>query len=194
MKLKDILGTELPAEMTAEALAELLETDYSVLSQEEVDSQLAIAKDKYDKSISKMNADKKQKESEVTEKTTELDIIKADLEVIKAEREEAKQELEIANKTKDFMKHGFSEENASKMASSLVKDGDVSAVFEGLEAYKATVVEATKAELLESAKGTPPNGGGGKQTTTKEEFAQMGYTEKLVLKNDNPQLYEELIK
>lgn len=40
---------------------------------------------------------------------------------------------------------------------------------------------------------TPPGGApGGKPTITKEQFAQMGYKERVNLYNDNPELYKQL--
>ena len=37
-----------------------------------------------------------------------------------------------------------------------------------------------------------PGGAGGQQTVTKEQFTKMGYNDRLKLKKDNPELFNQL--
>lgn len=85
---------------------------------------------------------------------------------------------------------GVSEAEAKKAVAALPNEiGDD--FFDVLSNFKGEVERKVKADVT---KGTPrPDGGGHEQTeTTKEQFAKMGYKERLELKQNNPEEYENL--
>lgn len=68
---------------------------------------------------------------------------------------------------------------------------------ENLSTFESVMDKYVKAQVEERLKGsyTPPAGGGANLTgITKEQFQKMGYTERVKLKQDNPDLYNQLLK
>lgn len=59
-----------------------------------------------------------------------------------------------------------------------------------LEKAFRTAVEAAVKEKIKGSE--PPKKPEGNNTVTKEQYAKMGYSERLKLKNENPELYREL--
>ncbi|OQB11417.1 MAG: hypothetical protein BWY15_02465 [Firmicutes bacterium ADurb.Bin193] len=119
-----------------------------------------------------------------------------------AERLEAQQaiEKEIAELRKDkavsenkarFLGLGYDEKLALETAQALV-DGDIDKVFANQQIHIENVKKAERAAGVANDP-TPPAGGGGETEITKEQFDKMGYTERLKLFNEQPEVYQKMI-
>ena len=113
-----------------------------------------------------------------------------------AEREKYFKQLERTNNINEFAKklsHIDDEKTRSEIAE-LLADGKTFEAIEKQNEYQANketqLRETIKQELLSSNPTPPPVNNTG--TTTKEQFAQMGYQEKVKLYNENPELYNQL--
>ena len=113
-----------------------------------------------------------------------------------AEREKYFKQLERTNNINEYAKklsHIDDEKTRSEIAE-LLADGKTFEAIEKQNKYQANketqLRETIKQELLSSNPTPPPVNNTG--TITKEQFAQMGYLEKVQLYNDNPELYNQL--
>ena len=113
-----------------------------------------------------------------------------------AEREKHYKQIERENSVNRFAKelsHIKDEKVRSEMAE-LLADGKT---FEALTkqgeyqaSQEAQLRETIKQELLSSNPTPPPVNNTG--TITKEQFAQMGYSDRVKLLNENPEIYNQL--
>lgn len=112
------------------------------------------------------------------------------IEQLKAENERMKHEQEVAVRTADFAGMGFDADLAKQAAESFGGDHAdfVSALKTFLDAHD-------KALLADQLRSTPrPGNGGAQQTITKEQFDNMGYSERVKIFEEQPELYKELMK
>lgn len=140
--------------------------------------------------------------SEVARLKKELNEKRTEAERLEAERKENQEKLEaelkdlrrgkmISEYTNQFLANGYSAELAKSSAEAM-SDGNMSVVFNDLAKVLKSNAAKVKEELLS---GTPkPSGGDTEKTVTKEQFDGMSYTERVALKNDNPELFQELNK
>lgn len=113
------------------------------------------------------------------------------IEQMKQELDELRKEKKVSDYKSKYLAQGYDEKLAAETAAALA-DGNMDKVFANGEKFKAEMEKKIKAEIL---KGTPKpdvNNGGGK-AVTKEQFDAMGYTERVNLKSENPELYKELM-
>lgn len=117
----------------------------------------------------------------------------AELEKLRAENESYKRDSKIAEYKTTALAMGYDETLATKRAVAIF-DGD----FATMNAIDKQFLEAhDKAMHAQSVANTttPPAGGkGGSTTITAEQFKKMGYSERVALKESNPELYSELSK
>lgn len=113
-----------------------------------------------------------------------------------AEREKYFKQLERTNNINEYAKklsHIDDEKTRSEIAE-LLADGKTFEAIEKQNEYQANketqLRETIKQELLSSNPTPPPVNNTG--TITKEQFAQMGYHEKVKLFNENQELYNQL--
>ena len=113
-----------------------------------------------------------------------------------AEREKYFKQIERENSINKYAKelsHIKDEKIRSEMAE-LLADGKTFEAITKQNEYQASqeaqLRETIKQELLSSNPTPPPVNNTG--TITKEQFAQMGYQDKVKLYNDNPELYNQL--
>lgn len=112
-------------------------------------------------------------------------------EQMKQELDELRKEKRVSDYKSKYLALGYDEKLAADTAAALA-DGNMDKVFANAEKFKAEMEKKIKADIL---KGTPKpdvNNGDGK-TVTKEQFDAMGYTARVNLKNENPELYKELM-
>lgn len=113
------------------------------------------------------------------------------IEALKAENEAMKRNQGVAERVAAYVGVGFSAELAKKAAE---------ASFDGkfddfMTALKAFLTEHDKALAADALRNNPRPGAGGKeQSVTKEQFAKMNYSERKKLFEEQPDLYQELIK
>ena len=113
-----------------------------------------------------------------------------------AEREKYFKQLERTNNVNEYAKklsHIRDEKTRSEIAE-LLADGKTFEAIEKQNEYQATketqLRETIKQELLSSNPTPPPVNNTG--TITKEQFAQMGYSDRVKLLNESPELYNQL--
>lgn len=110
---------------------------------------------------------------------------------LKAENEAMKRNQGVAERTASYIGVGFSAELAKKAAE---------ASFDGkhddfMLALKAFITEHDKALAADALRNNPRPGAGGKDAAvTKEQFEKMNYAQRAKLYDENPDLYQELIK
>lgn len=142
------------------------------------------------------------KASEAANLSKQLKAKMTDEEVAKAAEAAARQELEekynellkrttISDYKAKYLAIGYDEKLASDTASALA-EGNFEKVFANSEKFKVEMEKKIKADILKETPRPDTNNGGGK-SVTKERFNAMGYTERVNLKNENPELYKELM-
>lgn len=113
-----------------------------------------------------------------------------------AEREKYFKQLERTNNINEYAKKlsRITDEKTRLEIAELLADGKTFEAMEKQNEYQANneaqLRETIRQELLSSNPTPPPVNNTG--TTTKEQFAQMGYQEKVKLYNENPELYNQL--
>ena len=102
-----------------------------------------------------------------------------------------KREQEVAVRTAAFAGLGFDAELAKQAAETYGTDHEK---FVG--SIKSFLAAHDKALLAEQMRATPRPGVGGtdNKTVSKEQFAKMSYSERAKLYDEQPDLYQELIK
>ncbi len=167
-----------------------------VLSAEERLAQLTIENKKLkmasDKAASEAAAFKKQ----LREKLSADEIAmqeKAEKEAQKDEELNKLRKENTVNKfTAQFLALGYDAESAAKAANSQYEN-DTDELFKIQNSFLEAQAAAIKENLMKSMP-TPPMSNTGEINMTKEEFDKLGYTERLELKQKNPQAYEALAK
>ena len=110
---------------------------------------------------------------------------------IEKENAELRKEKAIYESKARFLGLGYDEKLARETAQALV-DGDMDKVFANQQIHIENVKKAERAAGIANDP-TPPAGGGGETEITKEQFDKMGYTERLKLFNEQPEVYQKMI-
>lgn len=176
MNIKELLKDSYKEGMTSEELFKLLE-DVDVVSANDYEKLKA--------SLSKSNSEASANKKAKAEADSTVESLKAEIEALKKERN-------VANYKTQFVSLGYTDELADETAKALA-EGDFNVVF---NSHKKALEEMEKKLKAESMKNTPKPGAGGvpEQTITKEQFAKMGYAERVALYEKNPELYASLKK
>lgn len=112
------------------------------------------------------------------------------IEQLKAENERMKREQEIALRTAAYVGLGFDGELAKKAAEAYGSDHD-----SFMTSFKTFLSAHDKALLADQLRATPrPGNGGSDVAVSKEQFEHMSYKERAKLYEEQPDLYQELIK
>jgi hypothetical protein len=185
MDYKKMLGEAYRDDMTAEEIVKALEA-----VDDPQDNSAEIAKLK--KSVSDANSEAAKYKKELKDKMSEEEKKQA----ADAEREahyaELERKINVSEHKAKFLEVGFDADTAQETAEALC-DGKLDVLFSNLDTFKATLEKKFKADLVNK---TPvkPDGGNPTTTVTKEQFAKMGYTERVKLQSEHPELYNELTK
>jgi hypothetical protein len=113
-----------------------------------------------------------------------------------AEREKYFKQLERTNNINEYAKSlsHITDEKIRLEIAELLADGKIMDATKKQSEYQANneaqLRETIKQELLSSNPTPPPVNNTG--TITKEQFAQMGYTDRVKLLNESPELYNQL--
>ena len=108
---------------------------------------------------------------------------------IKAELDALRKEKTISDSKAKFLGLGYDEKLAAETAKALA-DGDMDKVFANQQIHIDNVKKAAAASAL-AGDPKPPAGSSGGAKITKEQFDAMGYSERLKLHNEQPELYKE---
>ena len=113
-----------------------------------------------------------------------------------AERDKYYKQLERTNNINEYAKSlsHITDEKTRLEIAELLADGKIMDATKKQSEYQANneaqLRETIRQELLSSNPTPPPVNNTG--TVTKEQFAQMGYTDRVKLLNENPELYNQL--
>jgi hypothetical protein len=113
-----------------------------------------------------------------------------------AEREKYFKQIERTNNINEYAKSlsHIADEKTRLEIAELLADGKIMDATKKQSEYQANneaqLRETIRQELLSSNPTPPPVNDTG--TVTKEQFAQMGYTDRVKLLNENPELYNQL--
>lgn len=119
----------------------------------------------------------------------------------KAEYLRQKQEKDLAAREANITKRELMAEAKNTLAEKNLPVGladvlnytDADSCSRSIAAVEKAFQEAVQAAVEEKLKGgKPPKKAPDGETVTKEQFSKMGYTEKLKLKNENPNLFKQL--
>lgn len=147
-----------------------------------------ISKQLFDKAASELAEAKRQLKAKLTEDEQK----EADRAAKEAEREEMLKNLlkekAVSESKARFLALGYAEDLASEAAAALA-DNDNEKLFAAQKKYIEAREKAIKGELIKDTP-TPAVGVGGK-SITKEQFDAMGYTDRLKMFDEQPELYKE---
>lgn len=147
-----------------------------------------IKKETFDKTASELAETKKKLKAKLTEdEQKEIDRAAAE-EAIKNELETLRKDKTVSETKAKYLGLGYDEKLATETAKALA-DGDMDKVFANQALHLENVRKASAAETLADEK-TPPAGKGG-STITKEAFEEMGYSDRLQLYNEQPEIYKQ---
>lgn len=108
---------------------------------------------------------------------------------IKDELDALRKENAVTKNKADFLGLGYDDALATETAKALA-DGDMKKVFENQKKHIENVKKAERAAALAGDQ-KPPAGGSGGVGITKEQFDAMGYSERLKLHNEQPELFKQ---
>lgn len=150
-----------------------------------------IPKAQFDKTASELADVKKQLKARMTEdEQKEAERLAAE-QALKEELETLRKAQTLSENKARFLGLGYDEKLALETAQALV-DGDMDKVFANQQIHIENVKKAERAAGIANDP-TPPAGGGGETEITKEQFDKMGYTERLKLFNEQPEVYQKMI-
>ena len=143
--------------------------------------------------LNKATAEAAEMKRALRERQTEAEKAEAE----RKEKEKEKDELlktlmrekTILDNKSQFLSVGYDAELAQKSAEAMA-DGNMADIFSGFKTFMETRERQIKAELL-SKTPAPVSGSTGGETITKKEFDKMGYTERVKLYNEHPELYKQ---
>lgn len=195
MDLKTLLGDAYKDNMTIDeinaALADKNFVDPSTLPK-------SVSKEVFDKTASELAKLKKElKEIQEANMTAE-EKVKAELEKAQTLQQTYAKELSKLRAKEIFVSAGLTENDYASILDVVVSEDEevtktrAKNMVDLISAQKAAVEKAVKAELLKSTP-KPPTGDGG-STITKESFQKMGWKERTELKQQNPELYKQLLE
>ena len=148
-----------------------------------------IKKDSFDKTASELaEAKRKLKEKQTEDERKEAERLEAEA-AIKAEIEALRKENSITKSKAEFLALGYDDKLADEAATALA-DGDMAKFNAAQKSFIENVKKAERAAALANDP-KPPAGGGGGAKITKEQFDAMGYSERLKVFNEQPELYKE---
>lgn len=150
-------------------------------------------RDKLKQSVTNASADASEWKKKYQSKLSEEDAAKEKQEeanaALQQELETLRSERNVANYKSQFMSIGFDDEIAVEAAQAL-NGGETAKVFDALRKFIATHDK----QLKENAFRTNPTLSGGMgnvKAITKEQFDKMGYTQRLEVFKQYPDLYKE---
>jgi hypothetical protein len=143
--------------------------------------------------VSKANSEAAELKRQLKARMTEDEQKEAERAAKEAEKdallESLKKDKAVSESKARFLGLGYDEKLATETAKALA-DGDMDKVFANQQIHIENVKKAERASAL-AGDPKPPAGGGGGAKITKEQFDAMGYSERLKLHNEQPELYKQ---
>lgn len=147
--------------------------------------------DKYKKAFDKASSDiadlKKQLKAKMTDEEVKTKENAEAFEKLKNDHEALLKEVNLSKTTNKYLELGYDKDLATATAQAFI-DGDMDRVFANQKAYQDTLRKTFEKDAL--GKTPRPANGDGTKTVSKEDFAKMGYDERVKFKAENPDLYK----
>ena len=157
--------------------------------------QLEAENAKLKQSVTNASADASKWKKQLQDKMTEEEKAKAEQDAAHAAMQE---ELEALRNERNVAKHkaelteiGFDSELAQETAEA-INAGDTAKLFAGIRKFIESHDKAIRSQSLMS--NPVLSGGEAKKKISREEFDKMGYTDRVKLYNEDPELYKEMTK
>lgn len=145
--------------------------------------------------LSKANSEAADYKRKLEEKMTADEKKAADEAEAKKQMEEEiktlRRDKQISSYKASYLAMGYDEALAEDTASAMT-DGNMEKVFANQKAFQEAHDKAVLAGAVKTTP-TPPAGSSGNATVTAEQFAKMGYSERVELRKTQPELYETLM-
>lgn len=148
-----------------------------------------VQKDVFDKKAKEAAEWKRKHDALLTEEERKEAARRETEEAIKGELEALRKEKAIADNRAQFLTLGYDEKLADETARAFA-DGDMKKVFDNQKLFVESVKKAERAAAM-ADNPKPPAGGGSSAELTKEQFAAMGYSERLKVFNEQPETYKK---
>lgn len=157
----------------------------------ERDSALAEADKKYGKLKNTMDVKLKElgdMTKRERERMTAEELERKEIEEIKEQNALLLKEREIVNAERRFIQSGCDADLATEGAKALIEQ-DYDALFGVVDKLVANKIAGEKSELLKAM--PKPQGGSSSSTMTQEQFNNLGYKERVELKDKDPETYNK---
>lgn len=185
MNIKDLLKDAYKEGMTIEEIEKALEgIEMPTDNTSEIERLKA--------ALSNSNSEAAKYKKELREKMS-ADDIKAKEDAEKQEKlqkdyDELLRKVNISENKAKLLALGYDDTLANETAEAMV-NGETDKVFAAHKKHLDAVEKKIRSDIL---KETPkPNGGNSDKTITKEQFDNMGYSERLKVYEENPEIYKE---
>ena len=159
--------------------------------------ELEAERDKLKQSVTNASADaskwKKQYQDRLSEEEKAKEMQSEANAALQKELDDLRNERNIANFTAALSASDIGmDATTAKAVAEALNSGDTNKVFDGIRSFIASHDKA----MAEKAMLNNPtlHGGSSTKVVTKEQFNKMGYREMVALKNEHPDLYNELVK
>ena len=185
MNIKDLLKDAYKEGMTVEEIE-------TALAGIELPTDNSSELERLKNALSKSNSEAADFKKQLREKMT-ADEIKAKEDAEKQEKlqndyDALVKKVTISENKANLLALGYEDKLATETAEALV-NGEIDKVFANQKKHLESVEKKIRQDIL---KDTPkPDGGNTSTTITKEQFDAMGYTERLKVFNENPEIYKE---
>jgi predicted RNase H-like nuclease (RuvC/YqgF family) len=189
------MANELENTTNVETTAETSESERRVKALEAEIAKLKQSVTNASADASKYKKEKQEIENQLKSKMTEEERARAEQEAATAamqqELEMLRNERNVANHKAQLVSIGF-EENLAQETAEAINAGETAKLFDGIRKFIATHDKELQAKSLMN--NPVLSGGEAKKTMSREEFNKMGYTERVKLFNEDPELYKEMTK
>ena len=181
----DVTKIEGYAEMSAEDKVKALEA-FEIA---EPDYTGYVKKEVFDKASSEAADYKKQLKAKMTEdEQKEADRAAKEAEQL-AELERLRKEKKTTEIKAQYLALGYDEKMAAETAEAFVS-GDTAKCFENQRKFQEGLSKKVESKLLDGTD-RPPNGDPKNPAVTQEQFDAMGYSERLKVFNEQPELFKQ---
>ena len=193
---KTVTDTQETESKKVETEPTIAELKVLVKQLEEKNGKLETENGKLRQANTNASADASKWKRQYQEKLSEEDRKREDEEESKAamqkELEILRTTIEVANNKSELLSIGFEDGLALEVATA-INSGDSKGIFDGLRKF----IKAHDKQLSENAFRNNPvlqSGGASTKAITREQFDKMGYTERLKVFDEHPDLYQEYTK
>ena len=169
------------------------EEKLAALEAYEIEDSSSSELERYKNAVSKANSEaaewKKKHNALLSEEEQNKLAAEEELSNIREELDTLRREKVESDNRARLIALGYDETLAADTAKAIA-DGDTDKVFAYQKQHQEALEAKIRADILKDTP-RPPAGGAGSAEITKEQFDVLGYSERVALFNENPELYKE---